>query len=39
MGDKIEVLNLAPYNGPITLKIGNKDIVIGKEAANKIYIE
>ena len=39
MGDEIEVLNLAPYNGPITLKLKNKDIVIGREAANKIYIE
>ena len=39
IGDKIEVLRLAPYNGPITLKSGDKEIVIGKDAANKIYIE
>ena len=39
MGDKIEVLKLAPYNGPITLKLDDRDIVIGKDAAKKIYVE
>lgn len=39
MGDKIEVINLAPYNGPITLKINDRDIILGKEAAKKIYVE
>lgn len=39
IGDKIEVVNLAPYNGPITFKIKDKDIIIGRDAANKIYVE
>lgn len=39
IGDKIEILNLAPYNGPITFKVSNKEKLIGREAANKIYIE
>lgn len=39
IGDKIEIVGLAPYKGPITLKIEDRDIVIGREAAQKIYIE
>lgn len=39
IGDKIEIVDLAPYKGPITFKIEDKDIVIGREAAQKIYIE
>ena len=39
IGDKIEIMDLAPYKGPITFRIGDKDIVIGLEAAQKIYIE
>lgn len=39
IGDKIEILDLAPYNGPITFKIKDRNIIIGREAANKIYIE
>lgn len=39
IGDKISVVDLAPYNGPITLRVNEKDIIIGKEAANNIFVE
>lgn len=39
IGDKIEIIALAPYKGPITLKVKDKDIIIGRQAAQKIYIE
>lgn len=39
IGDKIEIINLAPYNGPITFMVSNEKKLIGREAANKIYIE
>ncbi len=39
IGDNIEILNLAPYNGPITFKLEDRDVVIGRDAAKKIYIE
>ncbi len=39
IGDNIKVVNLAPYNGPITLKLRDGDIIIGRDAAKKIYIE
>ena len=39
IGDEFEIVNLAPYNGPITFKIQDKIIIIGLEAAKKIYIE
>lgn len=39
IGDKIEIVALAPYKGPITFKVKDKDIIIGREAAQKIYIE
>lgn len=39
IGDEIKVWNLAPYNGPITLRINEKDIIIGKEAANNIFVD
>ncbi len=37
--DTITVIDLAPYNGPITLRKNEKNIVIGREAAQKIYVD
>lgn len=39
IGDNITIVDLAPYNGPITLKKKEKNIIIGKEAAKKIYVD
>ncbi|MBU3204819.1 metal-dependent transcriptional regulator [Clostridium algidicarnis] len=39
IGDEIKVVDLAPYNGPITLRKNEKDIIIGKEAANNIFVD
>lgn len=39
IGEEIEILNLAPYNGPITLKLKDRDVILGKDAAKKIYVE
>ena len=39
IGDKIEIVDIAPYKGPITFKIEDKHIIIGREAAQKIYVE
>ncbi|SHI72537.1 iron (metal) dependent repressor, DtxR family [Clostridium cavendishii DSM 21758] len=39
IGDTVKIIDLAPYNGPITLRNGDKDIIIGREAANKIYVD
>lgn len=39
IGDSITVEDLALYNGPITLKKEEKDIIIGREAARKIYVD
>ncbi|NMA82865.1 MAG: metal-dependent transcriptional regulator [Epulopiscium sp.] len=39
IGDKIKIINLAPYNGPITIKKQDITIMIGKEAAKFIYVE
>ncbi|MBU3197457.1 metal-dependent transcriptional regulator [Clostridium algidicarnis] len=39
IGDEIKVVDLAPYNGPITLRKNEKDIIIGKEAANSIFVD
>lgn len=39
IGDTIKIVDLAPYNGPITLENHDKNIIIGREAANKIYVD
>ncbi|WP_040212829.1 metal-dependent transcriptional regulator [Clostridium polynesiense] len=39
IGDEISIINLAPYNGPITLIKQDKKIIIGKEASELIYVE
>lgn len=39
IGDNITVIDLAPYNGPITLKKKDKNIIIGREAAKKVYVD
>lgn len=39
IGDRITVVDLALYNGPITLRKKEKEIVIGREAASKIYVD
>ncbi|HYF03991.1 MAG TPA: metal-dependent transcriptional regulator [Patescibacteria group bacterium] len=35
---KVEVLLKAPFNGPITLKIAEKEIIIGCEVAEKVQV-
>ncbi|SDZ33519.1 iron (metal) dependent repressor, DtxR family [Proteiniborus ethanoligenes] len=39
IGDCITVIHVAPYNGPITLRKGKTNIIIGLEAAKKIYVD
>lgn len=39
IGDIMKVIDLAPYNGPITLRKNGDNIIIGREAANKIYVD
>ena len=37
-GNSFEVVNVAPYKGPITLKIKSKKIIVGREAAKQILV-
>lgn len=39
IGDTVKIIDLAPYNGPITIQKDDKNIIIGREAANKIYVD
>lgn len=39
IGDDLKVIEKALYNGPITLEKNGEQIVIGLEAAKKIYVE
>ena len=39
IGDEFTVVSFAPYNGPITLEVEGKSIIIGREAAEKIYVD
>lgn len=39
IGDAIKVVDIALYNGPITLEKKGREIVIGKEAAEKIFVD
>jgi len=37
-GTEIEVLRIEPYDGPYTLKSGEKEILLGRAAANEIQV-
>ncbi len=37
-GKSFEVVNVAPYKGPMTLKIKSKKIIVGREAAKQILV-
>lgn len=37
-GEEVSVISVAPYNGPITLKVKDKEVTIGREAAKKILV-
>ena len=37
-GESIRVISVAPYKGPITLKLNEKEVIIGREAAQKILV-
>ena len=39
IGDKIVVIDLAPYNGPITLRNNGRTIIISKDAAKNIFVD
>ncbi|ERI92664.1 iron dependent repressor, DNA binding domain protein [Clostridiales bacterium oral taxon 876 str. F0540] len=39
IGDNITIIDLAPYNGPITFNNSKNNIIIGREAAKKIYVD
>lgn len=39
IGDELKVVEKALYNGPITLEKNEQQIIIGLEAAKKIYVE
>ena len=39
IGDELKVVEKALYNGPITLEKNGQQIIIGLEAAKKIYVE
>lgn len=39
IGDYIKVVDVALYNGPITLNKNGTEIIIGKEAAGKIFVD
>lgn len=39
IGDDLKVIEKALYNGPITLEKNEQQIIIGLEAAKKIYVE
>lgn len=38
IGSRVRVCECAPFNGPVTLKIGPKNVVIGREACSKVRI-
>jgi DtxR family Mn-dependent transcriptional regulator len=35
---KVDVLLKAPFNGPLTLKVAEKEIIIGREVAEKVFV-
>ena len=37
-GTSVQVLSVAPYSGPIILKLKEKEVVIGREAAQRILV-
>ena len=37
-GESVQVENIAPYKGPITLKTKHKKIIVGREAAKQILV-
>ncbi len=37
-GTKIEILEIAPFNGPLTLKVGEKTIALAQEIAEEIGV-
>ena len=39
LGTVVEVLEKQPFNGPITLKIGDKTQTIGRELAGHVFVE
>jgi DtxR family Mn-dependent transcriptional regulator len=34
----IEVINVAPFDGPLTLRVGNEEHVVGRELARNVYV-
>lgn len=37
-GEPVTVVSVAPYQGPITLKLKQKEVIVGREAAKKILV-
>lgn len=38
LGETIKILNIAPFNGPLTVEIDGKEIIIGKTIASAILV-
>ena len=38
-GTKLKVTHVAPFDGPMTLQINNKSIVIGQKVAEAVLVE
>ena len=37
-GESVTVIAIAPYKGPLTLKLKEKEVIVGREAAQKILV-
>lgn len=37
-GESVTVVSVAPFNGPITLRLKDKEVVVGREAAKRILV-
>ena len=37
-GESVMVIAVAPFKGPLTLKLKEKEVVVGREAAQKILV-
>lgn len=37
-GEVVTVVAVAPFKGPITLQLNQREVIVGREAANEIYV-
>ena len=39
LGTVMEIVEIQPFNGPLTLRVGDKTLTIGRELAGHIFVE